>query len=40
MKRVCKRAVIIDALTVCCQVENNFLLDKIAALEYGEVMDF
>lgn len=40
MKRVCKRTVIIDALTVCCQVENNILLDKIAALEFGEVMDF
>lgn len=40
MKRVCKRNVIIDALTVCCQVENNILLDKIAALEFGETMEF
>ena len=40
MKRVCKRTVVIDALTVCCEVENSVLLDKIAALEYGEVMDF
>lgn len=40
MKRVCKRTVVIDALTVCCEVENSILLDKIATLEFGEVMDF
>lgn len=40
MKRVCKRTVIIDALTVCCQVENNILFDKISALEFGETMEF
>lgn len=40
MKRVCNRTVIIDALAVCCQVENSILLDKISALEYGEVMEF
>ena len=40
MKRVCKRKVIFDALTVCCEVENSVLFDKISALEYGEVMEF
>ena len=39
MKRVCKRKVIFDALTVCCEVENSVLFDKISALEYGEVME-
>ena len=40
MKRVCKRKVICDALTVCCEVENSTLFDKISALEFGEVMEF
>ena len=40
MKRVCKRKVICDALTVCCEVENSILFDKISALEFGEVMEF
>ena len=40
MKRVCKRAVIFDAMTVCCEVENSELFNKIATLEYGEVMEF
>lgn len=40
MKRVCKRKVIFDALTVCCEVENSVLFDKISALEYGEGMEF
>ena len=40
MKRICKRNVICDALTVCCEVENSTLFDKISALEYGEVMEF
>lgn len=40
MKRVCKRKVIFDAMTVCCEVENSVLFDKISALEYGEVMEF
>lgn len=40
MKRVCKRKVIFDALTVCCEVENSTLFDKISALEFGEVMEF
>lgn len=40
MKRVCKRKVICDALTVCSEVENSTLFDKISALEFGEVMEF
>lgn len=40
MKRKCKRNVICDAMTVCCEVENSVLFDKISALEYGEVMEF
>lgn len=40
MKRVCKRKVICDALTVCCEVENSILFDKISALEFGESMEF
>lgn len=40
MKRVCKRPVIIDAFTVCCEVENSVLFNKIALLEFGEVMEF
>ena len=40
MKRVCKRPVMIDAFTVCCEVENSVLFNKIASLEFGEVMEF
>lgn len=40
MKRVCKRKVIFDAMTVCCEVENSTLFDKISALEFGESMEF
>ena len=40
MKRVCKRPVIIDAFTVCCQVENSVLFEKIASLQFGEVLEF
>lgn len=40
MKRVCKRPVMIDTFTVCCEVENSFLFNKIASLEFGEVMEF
>ena len=40
MKRVCKRPVIIDAFTVCCQVENSVLFEKIVSLQFGEVMEF
>ena len=40
MKRVCKRPVIIDAFTVCCEVENSVLFNKIASLEFGESIEF
>lgn len=40
MKRICKRAVMIDALTVCCEAYDNLLFDKIAKLEFGEYIDF
>ena len=40
MKRVCKRPVIIDAFSVCCEVENSVLFDKIASLEFCESMEF
>lgn len=40
MKRKCKRNVICDAMTVCCEVENSTLFDEISALEFGEVMEF
>lgn len=40
MKRVCKRPVIIDAFTVCCQVENSVLFEKIASLQFGESIEF
>ena len=40
MKRVYKRKVIFDALTICCEVENSILFDKISALEFGESMEF
>ena len=30
----------IDAFTVCCQVENSVLFDKIASLEFCESMEF
>lgn len=40
MKRVCKRPVIIDAFTVCCEVGNSVLFNKIASLEFGESIEF
>lgn len=39
MKRVCKRKVIMDALTVCFEVENRYHYDRISGLEYGEIYD-
>lgn len=40
MKRVCKRPVMLDALTVCFQIEDNVLYEKITSVSYGEEMDF
>ena len=40
MKRICKRPVMIDAFTVCCEVENSVLFDKIHSLEFCESIEF
>ena len=39
MKRVCKRKVMIDALTVCFEVENHYHFDHISSLDFGETYD-
>jgi len=39
MKRVCRRKVMIDALTVCFEVENRYHFDRISSLDYGETYD-
>ena len=39
MKRVCRRKVMIDALTVCFEVENRYHFDHISSLDYGETYD-
>ena len=39
MKRVCKRKVMLDALTVCFEVTNRYHYDHISELEYGETYD-
>ena len=39
MKRICKREIQIDALTVCFEVENKYHLDQISQLDFGECYD-
>ena len=39
MKRVCKRKVMIDALTVCFEVENRYHFDRISELDFGDMYD-
>ena len=39
MKRVCKRRIIIDALTVCFEVTDRYHYDRISELEYGDIYD-
>ncbi len=39
MKRVCKRKVMIDAMTVCFEVENHYHFDRISSLDFGETYD-
>ena len=34
MKRICKRKVMIDALTVCFEVENRYHFDRISELNF------
>lgn len=39
MKRVCKRKIMIDALTVCFEVESPYHYDQLKELELGECYD-
>ena len=39
VKRICKRQIQIDALTVCFEVENKYHLDQISQLDFGECYD-
>ncbi len=39
MKRVCKRPVQIDALTLCYEVERTYYYDRLSTLDYGECLD-
>ena len=39
MKRVCKRRIIIDALTVCFEVADRYHYDRISEFEYGDIYD-
>lgn len=40
MKRICKRKIQIDALTVCFQVVNDHHYNNIMGLDYGNTYDF
>lgn len=40
MKRICKRKVVIDALTMCFQVEKQYFIEEISQLDFGESYDF
>lgn len=39
MKRVCKRPVQIDALTLCYEVERTNYYEKLSALDFGDCLD-
>ena len=39
MKRVCKRNIQIDALTICYEMTSPYLYDQLCKLEYGERFD-
>ena len=39
MKRVCKRPIQIDALTLCYEVEHTFYYDQLRQLDFGESID-
>ena len=39
MKRVCKRPIQIDALTLCYEVASTEYYDKLSSLDYGEWLD-
>ena len=39
MRRVCKRPIQIDALTLCYEVEQPYYYDQLSNLDYGECLD-
>lgn len=39
MKRVCKRKIMIDALTVCFEVTDRYHYDRICELDFGQTYD-
>lgn len=39
MKRICKRKIQIDAMTVCFEVTDRFHYDQVSELEFGQVYD-
>ena len=39
MKRVCKRPIQIDALTLCYEVEQPFYYEQLSTLDFGECLD-
>ena len=39
MKRVCKRKIQIDAMTVCFEVIDRFHYDQIIELDFGQIYD-
>lgn len=39
MKRVCRRKIQIDALTLCYEVENTYYYDQLRQLDYGDTID-
>ena len=39
MKRVCRRTIQIDALTLCYEIENTYYYDQLRQLDYGESID-
>ena len=39
MKRICRRKIQIDALTLCYEVENTYYYDQLRQLDYGDTID-
>ena len=39
MKRVCKRKIQIDAMTVCFEVIDRYHYDQITELDFGQIYD-
>ena len=39
MKRICRRKIQIDALTMCYEVENTYYYDKLCQLDYDDTID-